>query len=222
MATVTAQLRQMGRIKRAHPASDGPPQAALGFDYAAAYEALANHFSFGLVLMNSAGNAVFMNDSARLMTGRDTRTIRDWLARKAGLSYHGAHLVSKRPAPRKSHHSSLLIDVDNSHLSGPLLITVKRLFSEGMVEVAIAVLLYSQHTLKDHGVRLVAEAVGLTPSETTVAQLLSQGRRIDEITQALSISRPTVNFHLHNIFCKTATTRQTELVTLLHCVQLNE
>ena len=220
VAAIIAHLRQSERLRRAEPLRDQAPRPAAGLDLLAAYKALTQRFSFGIVLMNSASQPIFMNDAAQLMTGRDTRTIRDWLARTAGLSITESSMFFRRPGHQDCRGTTLLSHMETGHLSGPLLVTVKPLYSDDMQKLGTAILLYSPHEAKDHGVCLIAEAVGLTPSETNVAQLLSQGKRTQEITQELAISRPTVNFHLHNIFCKTATSRQTELVALLHCAQL--
>lgn len=220
VATVMAQLRLARRVRRAGPAPDSLSPVPVPAGLLAAHQALAQHFSFGIVLIGGAGQTLFMNDAARQMTGRDTRTIRDWLTRTAGLFLNGANSTFKRPGQRTGDHSILLSPTKYGPLPGTVFVTVMRLSAVEAREPATAVLLYSPHNARDLGVRLVGEAVGLTRSETAVAQLLSQGRRIDEITHDLSISRPTVNFHLHNIFCKTATARQTELVALLHCAQL--
>lgn len=56
---------------------------------------------------------------------------------------------------------------------------------------------------------------GLTPSEARVALAITQGATTSEIAVKFGISRTTVSFHLRNIFQKTRTKRQAELVALL-------
>ena len=56
---------------------------------------------------------------------------------------------------------------------------------------------------------------GLTPTEAEVARALAQGRRTDEIATSLGIAPTTVAFHLRNLFDKTGTHRQADLIVLL-------
>lgn len=55
----------------------------------------------------------------------------------------------------------------------------------------------------------------LTPTESRVALALTQGRQPAQIASDFGIARTTVAFHMRNIFDKTQTHRQTELVALL-------
>lgn len=59
------------------------------------------------------------------------------------------------------------------------------------------------------------ELFSLTPAETGVARRLASGSRLDEIAADLGVSQTTVSFHLRNVFAKTGTNRQAELVALL-------
>ena len=72
------------------------------------------------------------------------------------------------------------------------------------------------------GARLIAQAAGLTASEAAVAELLARGLRLKDIADELSINLTTVNFHLRNIFQKTLTSRQADLMLLLRSVPLAE
>ena len=58
-------------------------------------------------------------------------------------------------------------------------------------------------------------AFGLTAAEARVAGLLSGGHDIDNIADQLKLSRETVRVHLKNMFSKTETKRQAELVSLI-------
>jgi len=55
----------------------------------------------------------------------------------------------------------------------------------------------------------------LTQAETRVARALTEGRSLQLIAADFGISRTTVAFHMRNIFQKTGTARQAELVALL-------
>ncbi|MBV2145075.1 response regulator transcription factor [Falsochrobactrum sp. TDYN1] len=56
---------------------------------------------------------------------------------------------------------------------------------------------------------------GFTPAEIRITQALTQGRKLTQIAVDLGVSRSTVAFHMRNIFQKTGTGRQAELVALL-------
>lgn len=58
-------------------------------------------------------------------------------------------------------------------------------------------------------------AFGLTPAEKRVAHALTEGKTLTQIADGLDVSRTTIAFHLRNIFQKTGTERQAELVALL-------
>ncbi len=55
----------------------------------------------------------------------------------------------------------------------------------------------------------------LTPTEARVALLLAQALRSEEVALELGVSASTVAFHLRNLFAKTATGRQADLVALV-------
>jgi DNA-binding CsgD family transcriptional regulator len=55
----------------------------------------------------------------------------------------------------------------------------------------------------------------LTPAEAKVSELLASGRSVKEIAQGASVRENTVRIHLKNIFGKTGTKRQAELVKLI-------
>jgi DNA-binding CsgD family transcriptional regulator len=56
---------------------------------------------------------------------------------------------------------------------------------------------------------------GLSRAEARVAALLAQGHRLDETAQILGVAYETVRKHLKQIFSKTGTDRQAELVRML-------
>ncbi|TVR84338.1 MAG: LuxR family transcriptional regulator [Rhodospirillales bacterium] len=56
---------------------------------------------------------------------------------------------------------------------------------------------------------------GLTGAEARVAALLANGYRLDEIAELLDVAYETIRKHLKQIFCKTGTGRQAELVRMV-------
>jgi DNA-binding CsgD family transcriptional regulator len=64
---------------------------------------------------------------------------------------------------------------------------------------------------------LVANLFDLTETETRIALALAEGRRKDQIAEHFQVSKTTVAFHLRNLFQKTHTSRQAELIALMLC-----
>lgn len=63
--------------------------------------------------------------------------------------------------------------------------------------------------------RRLTRLYGLSRAEARVAALLGQGKRLEEIANALGLTYETVRKHLKQIFSKTSTDRQAELVRTL-------
>ena len=57
-------------------------------------------------------------------------------------------------------------------------------------------------------------AYNLTPAETQIAVMLTQGKDVASITVELGVSRETIRTHLSSMFFKTGTRRQVDLVRL--------
>jgi DNA-binding CsgD family transcriptional regulator len=62
---------------------------------------------------------------------------------------------------------------------------------------------------------ILAKLYGLTPAETRLALLLAGGKRLEEAAEELGISTTTARWTLKNLFRKTETDRQADLVRLL-------
>ena len=60
----------------------------------------------------------------------------------------------------------------------------------------------------------VAQLYGLSPAETRLALALVRGLRVDEIADEFGLSRNTVSYTLKNLFRKTETDRQADLISL--------
>lgn len=62
---------------------------------------------------------------------------------------------------------------------------------------------------------LVGASYDLTPGEARVAVALAEGTSPEDIAKTYKVSITTVRSQLKAVFCKTATTRQAELVSML-------
>ncbi|TVT50117.1 MAG: hypothetical protein FHK82_16505, partial [Sedimenticola thiotaurini] len=71
-----------------------------------------------------------------------------------------------------------------------------------------------EHTSKSLG-DSIQQRYRLTKTETNITLYLIQGRETKEITELLDIQRETLKTHLKNIFKKTNTHRQSELISVI-------
>jgi DNA-binding CsgD family transcriptional regulator len=62
---------------------------------------------------------------------------------------------------------------------------------------------------------VIAQAFGLSPAETRLALLISNGTSPTEAAEQLGIARETARSQLKTVFAKTGTHRQAELAALL-------
>ncbi len=62
---------------------------------------------------------------------------------------------------------------------------------------------------------VIAKAYSLTPSELTVLFTMTDTLGVRDIARILGLSQATIKTHLHNLFGKTGTKRQSELVKLI-------
>jgi DNA-binding CsgD family transcriptional regulator len=61
----------------------------------------------------------------------------------------------------------------------------------------------------------ICQIYGLSRAEARVVALLARGYRLDQVAEALGVAYETVRKHLKQVFGKTGTARQAELVRLL-------
>jgi DNA-binding CsgD family transcriptional regulator/PAS domain-containing protein len=62
---------------------------------------------------------------------------------------------------------------------------------------------------------VIAKAYGLTPSELTVLFTMTDALGVRDIAKILGLSQATIKTHLHNLYGKTGTKRQSELMRLI-------
>ncbi len=83
------------------------------------------------------------------------------------------------------------------------------------VDAIVAVFINDPEQAPVPDVQMLRDWYDLTPAEARVAALLAGGLSLDEIGERLGIGTNTARTHLKNIFSKTDTRRQGELIRLL-------
>ncbi|WP_272011388.1 response regulator [Roseovarius sp. ZX-A-9] len=195
-AMIAARLDQVARLRsaRVHEAETG----AL------------DRLTVGVVLLDAEGGVRHVNRAARDLardagialeprvtgTGEDGRKLAALLARILSGSEGGAALWLEDAARR--------------------VMVLGRPFGADPTRGAAAMLTLSdpdRHDTLDPAA--LRQLFDLTPTEANVARLVAQGLRRDQVAARLGVSPNTVAFHLRNVFDKTGTRRQADLMALI-------
>lgn len=212
-ATITAQLRQAGRMRAKFEVELNTTRSLLS-DWLSAGMTALNHFPFGLVLLegdrtiqrvNKMGYKFLGGDPALLAVGQrfswrmDFPPLSDLLDRALKGDLPEAEAVN---VPAGSSHDELIVAASS-------LTKLQAGSARALVFVV------DPHDRKTPKPELISKAFNLTPTEARIASALASGDSTQDIADELGISPTTVSFHLKNIFLKTGTNRQSDLVALI-------
>ncbi len=159
------------------------------------------------------------SDATVLATNRKAREILD---RGDGLAVDQGRLVVADPAPAERLRQMLARAGDGPLAGG----TIELPGTDGTPLRAVAAPLQGRGFAAvlfidpapgggEQEAQRLRETYGLTHAEARVAGRLAQGQRLSEIARDLGISINTVRGHLKQVFAKTGTHRQAELVRLV-------
>ena len=220
LITIAARLDQVARIKGARVQEDGDSQslraALLGAD-----EAL-NRIAIGVFLIDVEKKVLFRNRRADellaeadgISLGREgllrgerppqTQALRDIIETAIGRGASGNRQGSDAVALTRESGKRPLIAV-----ACPL--------GRGQAaagEPAVGLFVTDPEWRSSDAAQAVAQLYGLSPAETRLALALVRGLRLDEIADEFGLSRNTVSYTLKNLFRKTETDRQADLISL--------
>jgi DNA-binding CsgD family transcriptional regulator len=183
--------------------------------------AALNTLTAGALIVDASGRVVFLNDSARGI-----------IAQRDGLTIERGELRAARPADTAALRSLIAAAATpNAHGTGGGGLAIRRSGSRPPLQIVVApapardgflqpralavVFIHdSAHTPEADPERL-RRLFGFTRMEAAVAVQLLNSKSVREIAAESSISVNTVRFHLKQLFSKTGTARQAELVRLL-------
>ncbi|MBA2779939.1 response regulator [Billgrantia kenyensis] len=228
LATIDARLRQVERmrlkarteISELRQAMTDLRQEASSQAFIAATRAL-DLVAPGIILLNREGQMLFANRTARQLAS-ETEGLELERPRPAG-----AAITS--PALRKAIRETLghsqaggdsvnCLRLARSRQQRDLLVLACSLAQESASltqEPAAVILLSDPERRPQVPCQVLASLFGLTPTEARIALALAEGLRSEEIAERMSVSPTTVAFHLRNLFQKTDTHRQAELIALV-------
>ncbi|HHX89708.1 MAG TPA: response regulator transcription factor [Paracoccus sp.] len=226
LATVEARLREVSRIRSAQQEQIDTLRQVLGGLHTAsasqggAWQAL-DYVALGMVLLDGAGQILFVNRSAREhAAGPDGFTLRGRFTASTpanARALHEAVTAAIRAGLAGKEHVSCAA-LARVHDARDLLVVACALDATGLQSPpAPAAVVFISDPLRPRHVpsEILASLFGLTPAECQVAVRLAQGRRLEEIAAQLDVSQTTIAYHMRNLYQKTGTNRQADLIALV-------
>lgn len=230
LATIAARIRQVRRMRSqiphgSLPASASPPNRAFSTVASGqTLQGLARMFNLitaGIILLDRQGRVLFANIAAQqlMLDCADPAAL--------GLFGVGSELKEKQassPMIRTAIEAGLQGKEYTEFLSLPrrneqrdLLVTLCALDCREEVDDALAAALFIGADDRDAPAPLKAleSLFKLTPAEGRIAWAFAQGLKPEQISGAFNITLTTIAFHKRNIFQKTQTNRQADLIILL-------
>lgn len=197
---------------------------AMPIDLFEALSSTLDQFDGGFIIADPAGKIIHANRAAQEMMNAG------WPIRSKGGSVHAssqkatdALLDALKDAADLARHSAshnISLDVclaDAASPEGAAIATLKPLGHAKRGESECAVALFVTRILRsaDSTVSGISQCFSLTPAETRTLHHLVAGETLAEASRALALSENTVKTHLQNIFAKTRSSRQAQLIRLV-------
>ncbi|NLA89271.1 MAG: response regulator [Alcaligenaceae bacterium] len=227
LATIAARLRQVQRVR--HKLSDTPnrPTKPINrqhqFDNQT-FRRLANMFNLvtgGVILLDRDGTIVFANTSAQRLLFECIDPAARSIFSVGGIlncdGLYSAIRIAINAALNQQEYTEFL-SIPRSNEQRDLLVTVcthHDVISDDDNFVAIALFISASGNNEPIPIKALESLFKLTPTEGRIAWAFAQGLRPDQIAKRFDISLTTVAFHKRNIFQKTNTNRQADLIALL-------
>lgn len=182
---------------------------------------LAEQLSFGVLIIDADQHLHLANGPARKLLTRSrafglmgdrvvisqsTDAIRFQVALRAVLAQGGSRASSER--------RSRTITIEGGR-DVPLILTISRLPTDGVGDARACVIITRPGARGEPDIAPLTDYYRLTPVESRVARELVKGLSVQEVAQTLQLKEPTVRTYLKQIFQKTSTHRQVELVQLM-------
>lgn len=222
LATISSRLNQVIRMRRnmiikldQERRDVVEPMIAESHSAFASLANALDSMANGVILLDGAGRVQHINKTAKLITGSDDGLI------VSGSSIRTTNQSSTRGL-RRAIQDILSGQIRSEVLTVPRQVQrpiVLQIFSlaAGASETspAIAILLTDPELKPKLSTEMISRMYESTPAEARLAVALTEGKRLDDIATEFGISPTTVSYHLQNLFRKTHTSRQADLIALL-------
>ncbi|HLS69490.1 MAG TPA: response regulator [Kiloniellales bacterium] len=219
LASVEGRIARTRQLREQRSAEEQASTTLAGeLSPARASAEVLDLLSFGIVLADGEGAIAFANRTAkalaeetgsfslsdRLRARRSdlTRRLRNELASVTAAAASGEDVVRGMALPRAEGGAEILLVFCS--LVGP-----------DPRSPSVAVFISDSARQPAPPEHLLVALFQLTPAEAQVARGLARGKRPVDIAREQKISQTTVAFHLRNLFAKTGTNRQADLIALV-------
>jgi DNA-binding NarL/FixJ family response regulator len=221
LATVAARLRQVERIRRRHDSDMASLRQALVGLSGGGAEATLDLIALGIILLNGQGMPVHVNRAAREMAAAD-------VIRIDAVGLRSPDPLSDRAVQRAVSETLDAAGRDHENVVGVMLEGAQDTSALSLLACAlahseperagrphVAVFISTTDRRKRVSEALLMDLLALTPTEARIAGALACGTRAADIAAEMDVSQATMSFHLRNLFQKTGTNRQADLIALI-------
>lgn len=221
LATIKSRLRLVERVRRSQLVDLQRQQQQMieqavrdGEVALAALATALDRLAIGIFLIEESGEVRMTNEAGRHL-----------IAKADGLSLTSAGLIARLAKSSQSLKTALTVvlrDVGTSQTVAvereeghPLVLQLSSVNLPSSNVRHVIVLVIDPDRQADISVDVLASLFGCTSAEGRLAAALVAGKRLEEIGEEFGVKPTTVTFHLQNLFQKTHTHRQADLVALL-------
>lgn len=228
LATIQARITQVARIRQYHSIEVESIRDALQDlhrqhtrDTVQRITRAFDYVSFGIVLLDTNAKVKFANRASQRMASSVNGMSLDGTFRLQEHRQAEAFRTifeAATQAQQASEDTMECLSVPRSDGRRDVLLMVCALVGQHSLEVddPVVMIIMADPSHRQPVASAVLESLFfLTPMEAQVANAFADGRRTEEIAGQFNISTTTVNFHKRNLFEKTSTNRQADLIALL-------
>lgn len=222
LATIAARLRQLERIHKHHADKLSALRDTISRLPGKGVEQALDLVAVGVVLLDGSGRLLHANSAAyELAAAGDCIRIQaeGVGALEAGSARALRHSISEMLVVAKAGDEKMVgVLLHRMSGAGPvsaLACALPTREADQACVSALALFLSSPERRGRAPETLLMELFGLTPAEARVAGSLANGARTVDVAEELGVSQTTIAFHMRNLFQKTGTNRQADLIALI-------
>jgi DNA-binding CsgD family transcriptional regulator len=227
--TTSRQVEFEPLVAQLGPDSDGTVPTTLGrvgerpvHLLMAGFEAL-DLVNIGVIVADLSGKLLLANQTAeQVLETRDGITVTPrGLLRASGACGTALSALLRQfgnPGPRRMDAAGTVLAVQRSSGKRPLTLLVRPVEASSQQDLGgprILIFLLDPDLPVETAEAELRQLYGLTSTEACLANLLMEGKTLDDCCAVLKIRRSTARTHLQHLFEKVGVQRQSELVSLL-------
>lgn len=222
LATIAARLRQVGRIRSRYDRELATMRRSLSGLSSGGAEAALDLIALGIVLLDGHGKVLHINRAARQMgvdtdfrhAGQATLRWPDPLSdRELQVALSGT-LKTAKAGGDKTAGVMLHLPQEAGSVQG-LVCSLAPDLDTPPARPHLALFLSAPFERRQVCETVLMDLFGLTPTEARVAGALARSTRAADVAAELGVSQTTISFHMRNLFQKTGTHRQADLIALI-------